>query len=157
MKKNILIAVIALVILAPAQVFGQSSVEKISNSIDTFIQSNLPQYKKIERYKVTGINQAGDPTFEGESPLAFKSVKLPAGFPLEYGGNSETVYKSFIKDITSDKNKDYLYDLYSFTVIEKDGNKYFVMVQDYQVRTTKESVEQQIKKINENTLESIEL
>jgi hypothetical protein len=144
MRKLIAIAILIIVSVTTAQVNAQTSVEKISNSIDTFMQSQHPEYAKIERYQVTGVNEEGRPIFSGEIPLAFQVVPFPSGFSLDYEDNADKIYGGICKNIDSEVNADYYYDLYSFTVIEKDGAIYFIMIQDYQVRTTVESIRKQM-------------
>ena len=174
MKKLIAIAAIIIASVTTAQVNAQTPVEKISNSIDTFMKAQHPEYAKIERYKVVDVklrkevvtNSQGientvlvaSPIFEkGKEPQAsnisgpfvtlneYYSSKFPEYLvPLDYEGNSEAAYNKFARDIDSELNKDYGYDLYSFSVIEKDGAKYFIMIQDYQVRPTVESVKKQM-------------
>ena len=144
MKKLIAIAAIIIASVTTAQVKAQTPVEKISNSIDTFMKSQHPEYAKIERYQVADVNKAGEPIFNGEIPLAFQVVAFPSEFPLDYKDNADKIYAQISKDIDSGVNADYGYDLYSFSVIEKDGAKYFIMIQDYQVRPTVESVKKQM-------------
>ena len=144
MKKLIAIAAIIIASVTTAQVKAQTPVEKISNSIDTFMKSQHPEYAKIERYQVADVNKAGEPIFNGEIPLAFQVVAFPSEFPLDYKDNADKIYAQISKDIDSGVNTDYGYDLYSFSVIEKDGAKYFIMIQDYQVRPTVESVKKQM-------------
>ena len=144
MKKLIAIAAIVIASVTTAQVKAQTPVEKIANSIDTFMKAQHPEYAKIERYQVADVNKAGEPIFRGEIPLAFQVVAFPSGFPLDYKDNADKVYAQISKDIDSGVNTDYGYDLYSFSVIEKDGAKYFIMIQDYQVRPTVESVKKQM-------------
>ncbi|NCX05736.1 MAG: hypothetical protein EBW68_08170, partial [Actinobacteria bacterium] len=86
----------------------------------------------------------GEPIFNGQIPLAFQVVAFPPEFPLEYKDNAEKVYNQFVRDINSEVNSDYGYDLYSFTVIENEGAKYFILIQDYQVRTTVESIKKEM-------------
>jgi len=148
MKKLIAIAAIVIASVTTAQVKAQTAEERIIVSIDTFMKAQHPEYAKIERYKVLGINNAGEPIFSGEIPLAFQAVKIPADLPLEYKDNAEKLYGQFTKDINSDVNKDYEYDLYSFSVFEKDSFKYFILIQDYQVRPTLESVRKQMLEQN---------
>ena len=144
MKNLIAIAILVIVSVTPAQVKAQTSVEKIVNSIDTFMQSQHPEYAKIERYQVTGVDEEERPIFSGEIPLAFQVVPFPSGFSLDYEDNADKIYGGICKNIDSEVNADYYYDLYSFTVIEKDGAIYFIMIQDYQVRTTVESIRKQM-------------
>ena len=144
MRKLIAIAILIIVSVTTAQVNAQTSVEKISNSIDTFMQSQHPEYAKIERYQVTGVDEEERPIFSGEIPLAFQVVPFPSGFSLDYEDNADKIYGGICKNIDSEVNADYYYDLYSFTVIEKDGAIYFIMIQDYQVRTTVESIRKQM-------------
>jgi hypothetical protein len=144
MKKLIAIAAIIIASVTTAQVKAQTPVEKISNSIDTFMKAQHPGYAKIERYQVADVNKAGEPIFNGEIPLAFQVVAFPSEFPLDYKDNADKIYSQISKDIDSGVNTDYGYDLYSFSVIEKDGAKYFIMIQDYQVRPTVESVKKQM-------------
>jgi starvation-inducible outer membrane lipoprotein len=73
---------------------------------------------------------------------------MPYVAPVDYHNNSDKLYLKFVGDIDSEKNKDYGYDLYSFSVIEKDGAKYFILIQDYQVRPTLESVRKQMLEQN---------
>jgi hypothetical protein len=147
MKKLIAIAAIIIASVTTAQVKAQTPVEKISSSIDTFMKAQHSEYAKIERYQVSDVTKDGDPIFSGETPLAFQVIKFPSEFSLEYKDNADKIYSQFSKDINSEVNADYDYDLYSFTVIEKEGSKYFILIQDYQVRTTIESIK---KEMNSN-------
>lgn len=123
MKKLIAIAAIVIASVTTAQVKAQTPVEKICNSIDTFMKAQHPEYAKIERYKVVDVTTEGEPIFKSEIPLAFQVVPFPSDFPLEYGENANNVLKNFVNDINSEKNREYFYDLYSFAVIEKYGYK----------------------------------
>lgn len=144
MKKLIAIAAIIIASVTTAQVKAQTPVEKICNSIDTFMKAQHPEYAKIERYKVVDVTTDGEPIFKSEIPLAFQVVPFPSDFPLDYENNDEKILKKFTSDLNGDINKEYLYDLYSFTVIEKNGFKYFIMIQDYKVRPTEESVKKEM-------------
>jgi hypothetical protein len=182
MKKLIAIAAIVIASVTTAQVKAQTPIEKICNSIDTFMKAQHPEYAKIERYKVLEIklnkvvtkSEDGkidtllnpEAVFEkGKEPLGvnvegpfvtleeyyndkFSSYLMPYVAPVDYHNNSDKLYLKFVGDIDSEKNKDYGYDLYSFSVIEKDGAKYFILIQDYQVRPTLESVRKQMLEQN---------
>jgi len=144
MKKLIAIAAIVIASVTTAQVKAQPASERISISIDTFMKAQHSEYAKIERYQISGITKDGEPIFNGQIPLAFQVVAFPPEFPLEYKDNAEKVYNQFVRDINSEVNSDYGYDLYSFTVIENEGAKYFILIQDYQVRTTVESIKKEM-------------
>jgi hypothetical protein len=132
---------------------AQTAAERIIVSIDTFMKAQHPEYAKIERYQVTGVDEEERPIFSGEIPLAFQVVPFPAGFSLDYEDNADKIYSLFSRDINSEINADYYYDLYSFTVIEKEGSKYFILIQDYQVRTTVESIKKEMNKKLKKTLQ----
>lgn len=146
MKKLIAIAVLVIASVTPAQVNAQTAAERIIVSIDTFMKAQHPEYAKIERYKVIDVIDDGSqviPTFEkniipfGKQCLAFKSNYID---PLA----EKMILEKIISNINSEENSTYAFNLYSLSVIQKEGVTYFVMVQDYQVRTTVESIKKEM-------------
>jgi hypothetical protein len=150
MKKLIAIAAIVIASVTTAQVKAQTPIEKICNSIDTFMKAQHPGYAKIERYKVIDANDDGSqviPTFEkniipfSNQGLAFKSNYID---PLA----EKIIVEKIIADVSSEENLNYNFNLYSLSVIQKDGVTYFVMVQDYQTRPTLESIKKEMLEQN---------
>jgi hypothetical protein len=150
MKKLIAIAAIVIASVTTAQVKAQTAAERIIISIDTFMKAQHPEYAKIERYKVIDATDDGSqviPTFEnniiplGKQGIAFKSNYID---PLA----EKMIVEKIIRDINSEENSTYNYNLYSLNVIQKEGVIYFVMIQDYQTRPTLESVRKQMLEQN---------
>jgi len=65
--------------------------------------------------------------------------------PFNYEDNSTKIIKGFINYVNSPENMDFNFDLYYFTVFEKEGVKYFIMIQDYQKPTTLESIKKAMR------------
>lgn len=65
--------------------------------------------------------------------------------PFNYEDNSTKIIKGFINNVNSPENKDFNFDLYYFIVFEKEGLKWFIMVQDYQKPTTLESIKKAMR------------
>ena len=65
--------------------------------------------------------------------------------PFDYKDNSTKIIKGFINDVNNQENMDFNFDLYYFTVFEKEGVKYFIMIQDYQKPTTIESIKKAMR------------
>ena len=60
--------------------------------------------------------------------------------PFDYQDNSAKIVKCFITDVDSELNNDFNFDLFYFTVFEKEGGKYFILIQDYQNPTSIEGI-----------------
>jgi hypothetical protein len=60
--------------------------------------------------------------------------------PIDNQDNSAKIVKGFITDVDSELSSDFNFDLYYFTVFEKDGGKYFILIQDYQNPTSLEGI-----------------
>lgn len=80
----------------------------------------------------------------------YSEAKFPKKYrdfigPFDYKDNSTKIIKGFINDVNSQENMDFNFDLYYFTVFEKEGLKYFIMIQDYQKPTTLESIQKAMR------------
>ncbi len=65
--------------------------------------------------------------------------------PFNYEDNSTKIIKGFINDFNSPENTDFNFDLYYFTVYEKESLKWFIMAQDYQNPTKLESIKKAMR------------
>jgi len=135
MKKNILIAVIALVILAPAQVFAQAQegqtasqqANEVIKSIKKELTAAFPQFKETAKYslKPDGASYLN----QGAHGQYIQAVDAEY---LYYSNNSEVVTNAFIKGIKAANADDFNFDVYQIGFVEKDNKYYIIAYLDYQ-------------------------
>ena len=175
MKKIIVIITVQFVLVVSSKIQAQTEIERLCYSMDTFMQKQHPEYAKINRFNVLDIKSKtiylgekdsainNEAIFElGKHPYSvrvsgpfitlkdYTEAKFPKKYsdfivPINYEDNSTKIIKGFINDVNRSENTDFNFDLYYFTVFEKEGVKWFIMVKDYQKRTTLESIQKAMR------------
>ena len=175
MKKIIVIIAVQFVLVVSSKIQAQTEIERLCYSMDTFMQKQHPEYAKINRFNVLDIKSKtiylgekdsaikNEAIFElGKHPSSvrvfgpfitlkdYTEAKFPKKYsdfivPFNYEDNSTKIIKGFINDVNRPENTDFNFDLYYFTVFEKEGVKWFIMVKDYQNPKTLESIQKEMR------------
>ena len=134
MKKNILIAALAIAFVAPAQVFAQAKegqtpeqqIQEVITIIKSTVADSFPDYQETSKW---------DLSKDRLSQEVHGGVVIPLGEDAQYlwfSSNTDNVLKSILGDFKGEFFQESGFDLYQIGYVGEGDNLSLVLFLDYQ-------------------------